>query len=33
MLYAANEEPEITYASSMHNAEILSSVRLLVEMI
>jgi hypothetical protein len=27
MLYQANEEPEITYTGSMHNAEIICTVR------
>ena len=31
--YEANEEPEITYAGSMHNAEIYPQIRLLIEMI
>jgi hypothetical protein len=31
--YEANEEPEITYPGSMHNAEIICTVRTLPEMI
>ena len=31
--YRANEEPEITYTGSIHNAEIICTVRTLPEMI